>query len=413
MSFANAIIRSSPHCLSPQERARLEAYRRMERYYRAGMDARGTNSLYGSEIPGQPSLAEFKNLPDFMTSVFNLIPKIVNTDRSALMNNLKPEGIRIEGDQRGTELLRAILQENSFLLLLSKFFETGISKGDAYLKVMRDSRKPHGIRLVVLAPETVFPILDPHDCEEVLAYKIMYSYQALEESPFKSLLVDGAMHEYLEVITPQEVSVYIDHRLQEERSFELEIEGLPIFHAANLPVAGDFFGLPTPYDVYDDIDDINLLLSYELERFKIYAYPQIIAKGITKHNGLKWGRKKIHFLPPEGDMSLLEWRGDPQILNTIKAMVEGVKDKKPQFAIDKLRESGVNHSGEAIKNRLLLFVAHIHLLEASYSEALKQAFGYILRLLKHQPEGEMVIDFGPPLPAYELDLTKKAGIEIS
>lgn len=396
--ITNLFRRQCPNLLSHEEQTRANIYRRREAYYRQSTDMMSARTLYGAKSGSLDTMAKISGLDELVITVFNLVPKVCDADRSAMMNNLTIEGFSIPSDARGSELLRGILAENNFYLLMNKLFETGISKGDIYIKVSPDPGKICGVRLSLVPPEIVFPVINPHDNEQALSYRIIYSYDERNiDGAYPLVQSSSTQRQYLEVIDQESTRIYIDGKLKESLSYQRDISGFNIYHAANIPVANDYFGLPTPYDIYDDIDLINHTLSAELERQRFYANPQVLARGISKQEQIPWGAGMIHFMDKEATMELLEWKGAPQILETLKMMVDAVKDKKPQFALDNIRHSSEAHSGIELRQRLALFIAHIALLEASYKACLQQALDYALKIAGYEPKAPIEIDFGQPI----------------
>ena len=420
--ISTSLDKSNPFLLTPQEKWRREIYRRCERYYRHPMDTRGGNSLYDSLIANAMTIARWKNLPRGMVSNYNFVPKIVEADRAGLLCNARLEGVsvlKLTTDNRQlttnnrqlstnnslTALLRDILAENRYFLLLSTIFETGISKGDAYLKVMEDPSYREGIRFVPVQPEIVFPYLDPHDVERVIAYKIAYTFKSLSQSNLygtaglKDLAYDGDEHQYSEIITSESTMVYIDGELDEKRSYRHRIPGMGMYHIANIPVAGDFYGLPSAHDIYDDIDVLNRLMAVYLRILDFWMYPQIIAKGIKKKERERWGMRVIHYVDTDADFKILEPQHNPGIKELIETLVKCLKEKKPQFALEKLA-SGVEASS-AIRMKLYDYLAHINLLSVSYSTGISEACKYALKLKKPTFNEDVKIDLGSPIPNNE------------
>jgi len=326
------------------------------------------------------------NLKFITKSLIDYAFEIISTDYSLIFGD-KFE-ISVPDNDRITQRLNEILEQNDFTKLARLFVMQGLILGDSALKLGRDNAGNIRIGLVNLL-------------NGELKYQMEYGQvsQWIYEYSMKHL--EGTVS-VKEIYTRDRVQIYIGNEL---------ITDLPnrygdfwLIHVANMPSLSDpVWGESELERIGDTIDEMNSTLSRISAIEDIYAKPRIIAAGLTDLNNLKQ-EHNVWATPDNADLKILEYNGNimPSMLQKYQALDNYIRNKCPELILNDLG----NISGYALKLKLSKLIKKIANYRAVYFDGIKKACKLAL-LMDGMGNQQVELSVSPVIPADEVeDLNK-------
>ena len=236
--------KSKPNYLSASEIERRKHYIIRASYYLPGKDG-----LYQTEIGDGEYLSDLRYwtsdsqlpvnyYPPEMWGAFNPVPRVVNLDVAALMNEFEPDGIQVlqeDGettDDALTEFVRKVFQENGFFSFFTRLFTLSGSMGDAYVHITHgESAAEPEYMLNILPADIVFPVLDFNHRFTERAIRLLYNIDTtLNDDEDNPHLYSEQETEYYAVMTKSGFSVYLDGEHRPEYDVEYTSGIIPVVH---------------------------------------------------------------------------------------------------------------------------------------------------------------------------------------
>lgn len=205
------------------------------------------------------------------------------------------------------EWLELCWRANRKLSFLQRLALSGAIAGHAFVKIVRATPYP---RLVVLDPATVVVTLDPHDHEQVLAYRIQYP--AVDPDT-------GRVATYRQRILQRDQASWaiVDERAYSGDNWQVLREEVwpypfpPVVHCQNLPNPHEFWGQS---DLEDDVlqlcDILNFLLSNLVRIIRYHAHPKTWGRGFSARELQIDVDETIVFSSPQAELRNLEMQSD-------------------------------------------------------------------------------------------------------
>ena len=362
--------------LSPTEKERFLLYIIRSAYYQVGKDG-----LYLTKLVGDNPLHEMRkwsikpeygnpNYPDHMAGLFNPVPRLVDTDVAALMNEFTPEGITVyqeDGeniDEALTEKSRNRLIENDFYLFFQRLWTVAASQADNYVICRPDDTMQNGIRLTTMPGQCVFPVLKPDDRMTEAAFRIAYTVDVGSFAPGMEMFTESGEVDYLQIITPYNQQTTLDGDIVEDMTYEYKHPPLlPVVHFP-FQVYDDYYGFTSFDCIMEDIDRINYMYSALYQMFRRELEPQILLTGATVGTkGFRLGETHVHEMPEGASATTLDFKLDTAKLTAIKDIIENVKEKIPHYSIFRQTASMASLSAESFNVRYGVFLSYEHKLE--------------------------------------------------
>src|SRR5690606_24519917 len=135
---------------------------------------------------------------------------------------------------------------------------------------------------------------------------------------------------------------------------------------------------------------VNELGSYMNRILLRYADPTLVATGMQPSDGggrpvlrKGIGEDNVYFLPPEGDIKILEYSGSvlSDVLAQIREIADNIKDQLPELSLSKIREqSGL--SGYAVSLHAADLIAKIEELRGNFANGIEWANALALRAIR-------------------------------
>ena len=372
---------------SSEDELRIERYRRLWLYY-----ASPNGNPYGG-VEGAPSLSGLNGLPEYITSIFNYVPFIINADLHLLLGSFSLKSVRSTLNARATEKIRDFCRALDIERCLYATFLSALVCGDSYVKVIPDDR--NGARFITLDSASVHPRLEPHDHQSVKEMLISYRFRDEE----------NRLRNYAELWTDKRVDVRIDGKPVSGSSGEHPFGTIPVLHFACSPLPGSYFGRPSYVDILADLDRLNSASGAVFETFKYYGSPKLVLKGIMAPElELDPDIRQFWQIPSgDADLSFLEWKNASGLVNDILKLDSVVRRKMPEFVLQTVSGSTFPTSGYAISLKLSLLHAKISTYATAFKRAAERMLNMALRIAGKRT-GSARIELGPAFPARRREL---------
>ena len=201
-----------------------------------------------------------------------------------------------EGAEAQQEALDKIWDLNKKELLLYQCGIHGATFGTSFIEIMPEGRKDPYTgelypRLVATYPPTIRIIVNPHDGEEVLEYRIEYTKQEDgKEIAYRKIIRRANADEGLEQLNGTlDVNYWlVTWEIKEGSALWKLIDATvweydfpPMLHWKNLPSMNSVYGESDIDDVINIQDKSNFVVSNNAKIIKHHAHPRTIFKGVT------------------------------------------------------------------------------------------------------------------------------------
>jgi hypothetical protein len=283
--------------------------------------------------------------------------------------------------------LREVWKRNGGDRLLWDMGIMGAVSGDVFMLVTYKDPDPMQRRIFpyskgkvllrLLDSSAVYPIYDPLDPGKLLSVRIETMYMDSTE-----LTTDGkARHRrYVEVITPETITLYLEDREPVEQP---NILGeIPLVHIKNLPSPGEVYGIPDGLEIIDVQREINEKATDLSDIVNYHASPITVVIG-AKAKELERGPKQIWTgLPKDAQVFNLALQGDlgagKEYLDMLRSLMMELSDT-PEGALGKMHPIS-NTSGVAMHMQYGPLVEKTEKKRAQYAAGIDQINYFILRI---------------------------------
>lgn len=196
-----------------------------------------------------------------------------------------------------------------------------------------------------LDPITCFPTFDNRKDGTLDAFVMAFQDYDQTTSGWTSYFEewkDGIVHENRDKMDEIVIGEYDEARYK----------GPPMVWIPNLKIKGDLFGRSDIGPVNDLVIQYDHLLGKVSETVDYYASPNMYMKGVRKSDSVVKNHKTVYFLPSDGDMGFIEWKGNPpgieehfnDVRNTLSEMTS-----VPKIAFSNYDFKNSDLSGVALK----------------------------------------------------------------
>lgn len=312
-----------------------------------------------------------------MRRVFGYVTQVVDTDARFVMKRR----LMVEADPEFEEDIYEVWERSNFQSEKYKLVRFGANLGDAYLIVQDISDTPGVVvpRIIVANTEDMEVVTDPDDQTVVTRAEQEYSF--FDE--------DGRPHTRKWIYYPDRIERYTDERMDPGFPRRHPFGDVPVIHIKAIDI-GEAYGLCSWHNVQGQLDEVNELGSYMNRILIRYADPTLVATGMQPNDGggrpvlrKGIGEDNVYFLPPEGDIKILEYSGSvlSDVLAQIREIADNIKDQLPELSLSKIREqSGL--SGYAVSLHAADLIAKIEELRGNFANGIEWANALALRAIR-------------------------------
>ncbi len=398
-----------PDNLSAEEGERLERYRKMWNFYR------GKHWSYDRS-------------KDEPVVTYNLCRPLVDL----LATFLFGDGFQItipddpsteENEQQERHFIKAALDTAWARRGLAPWCygcgQMGSVSGDVFIRVSVDRDVDDGVefpRADVIPSHYCFPVLDPDDNTRMTAIRV--SWPVWEERDVTEGIIRRRtprrrqIRVKSEVWTSKEVVTMIDKEIIEKKPNRLG--ELPFVHIANLPIAGDFYGMSDLAEVCELNREMNEKLTDISDVINYHGSPLTVVTG-ARLGQLERGPNRMWALPEGAAIQNLKLDGD------LKATVDYIEALRkamfevcmvPNGALGREAAAGSTGAGQAMLYMPLLKrrdikmglygqgIQRVNRLMLRYQELLDPAFSKKMEAIKNSRFRTKIV-FPDPLPRDE------------
>lgn len=376
--------------LTYEERVRIEKYATLWNYY---------HGKHKTQLKRAEGLSD-DNL------ILNYSRRIVDKGVSFLFG--KPVEFQIvEGAETEAEkALRALwVNEDWRGAFLNEVGLNGSICGTFFIQLVPTESGPP--RLVNLNPASVFPVYNPTDIEDIIAYELRYRYGDVLRRQVWALTEDRQSWQFwTEEMrrnrwqpVPMPIMNQFGQRETVTEPQEWPFAWCPIVHGKNLPNPNSFYGLSDLEDA--DINDaINFVGSNTNRILKLYAHPVIWGNNLG-NKILDWSPGKTLDLGGSGEMHALEMTTDMTASqNHLRSLIKAYHEitRVPENDPDSLKLGSM--SGFALRILYSDLIEKTETKRRLYGRALAQICEYSLELMGFAAQ-PVTLHWRDPLPLDE------------
>lgn len=272
---------------------------------------------------------------------------------------------------------------------------TGSICGDAV--IMLGYNPDDEIILKWLDPAIAYPIFDWRDYTRITEFVVAFQSYAEPGGwvTFYEQWKDGTIYRTeKDVENPKPIG-----------SYDMETYGgePPVVWIRNLSIKGDMFGRSDVAPVEELVIQYDHLMSKESSTIDYYAQPNIFMKGVRKPDIMVKDQNTVYFLPSDGDIGFVEWKGTPpSVHDHIERLRDDISEitSTPKIAFSNFNFTSSDISGVALK---VLFGPLLKKTERkrnqTWGPGICKAMWMALRELGHDVNVEDIVILWPdPLP---------------
>ena len=155
---------------------------------------------------------------------------------------------------------------------------------------------------------------------------------------------------------------------------------IPFVHVPNLPAANEVWGISDLRDLTNLNRTYNERLSDQSDTIRYHADPPVVFKGVANHVDLPVGPGTTWDIPPDADVTLLEWRGAaPAVEDHLRRLQTAIFEvaETPRTAFG---DSGRLLSGVALETELRPLILKTLRKRTFWTDALRRRNRMLLRL---------------------------------
>lgn len=244
------------------------------------------------------------------------------------------------------------------------FVHYGAVNGVSVLRVA-DVREMAQVQIAPMDPATVMLVpSSQYDSTPSLAFYVEERTDA-----------DGKPYEYAEVITPQDVRIFVDAMPAaidgRDAEYRNELGFVPFVECQHVN-DGSSFGASTYQRAIPLLDEVNELASYLADIVKKHAEPQWAVFG-AQPSELEHSGDNVWFIPGQGDAKILVPNIDVDgVLEFIREIRDQVFGAMPELAFDELRSKD-QIATATLELQLMELVLKIKRVRPNYDQALIDA----------------------------------------
>lgn len=323
------------------------------------------NSLFISYTAAGAIKFKTRSLIDFQKDV-------IRTDTSFILGSWQT----VNSDKDGaTDVLKAILDDNSWDKMKFSIVEQGLILGLTAIRVGRDQDNVR-FSLVDLTETEIEPI---EENGRVIGWELQWNQEG----------------KYIkEEFLPDSYKRYENSKLVLEAANQYEMPWLIVIANRTSITEDEWYGISEWEDIRNIVDEINSTLSRVSAIEDLYANPKLLITGASEADFTK--DDNFFFVPDaSGTINFLEFSGQvfPSILEKIRLMISTVKDKCPELILNDLGQL----SGYALKLKLEKLNKKIGQLRQSYFAGFEQLFSLLYQMQENtEADFEIVAEDAVP-----------------
>lgn len=264
--------------------------------------------------------------------------------------------------------------------------------GDAVFKVFWDPLD-HRLRVTNVDPFRFRAHWAPDDLSRLVQAELHYSLTPDELTQTLAPLgltppsglptPPAATHTLIERWTARALTLLLDG--QPLRATPNPLGFIPFVHVPNLPPPNEPWGVSDLRDLIGLNRELNASMSDRADIIRFHADPPVVFRGVTEHSDLPVGPGTVWDLPPDAEVKLLEWRGQPETVQQhlewlFRALYEVSETPRTAFG-----DSGRLLSGVALEVELRPLIQKTLRKRVFWDAALRRRSRMLLRMA--QPHG--------------------------
>jgi hypothetical protein len=251
-----------------------------------------------------------------------------------------------------------------------------VVKGDACLGLTYDPLfDQHSF--TYFDPCYCFPVFDGHDNDNMVA--LVKEYKLEGGKVYREEWANGEVRRFLDGVETTERD---DDGQNLETYDEALFSGVPFVWVRNKGAKGEVYGTSELKDVDDMVLQYDHLKRKRGRQVDYHMMPNLKGKGMTKSQlGIEKGERTVFFVPKDGDLEFIEWKGDQPDVN---AHIDSVRrdiaaiSQTPMILLGDVGQNITDITGIALKVMYAPLISKTKRKQTEWERAFKRMLGYVL-----------------------------------